>query len=562
VYFTSSLRITSMRERKLFVEPLEDRRMLTVITVDTLADGIGVSGTTLREAIAAANPDDTINFSVTGLISLSSQLAINKSLRIEGPGANLLTLEAQHIGPVGGFRVMLVDDGDQNNVSVVELSGLKITGGRTMEGNGGGIFSCEDLSLVECEVSGNYAWGLMGFIPGAGGGIFSSSVNQALPAKLAIENCTISENSASILGSPPGVPPNTAGGNGGGIYCGNSELNIVQSTISGNSASPVSRGNYSYSDGRGGGVQATGSVSITNSTITDNYGYFGGGVYAGSATISGSIIAKNNGFFTNIVDVHGVIDAQYSLIGDRGFTNLAESPSGSPDANGNLIGGSVNGFINPQLGLLTNNGGPVRTHALLSGSPARDAGDPSFVPQPNVDQRGTGFARLVGDRIDMGAYEDQSAVLVESADFDGDGDVDGRDFLSWQRGYGLVGAAATLVRGNADFDTDVDGNDLSIWQDQYGETQDIVATLIYNDSSILFPITGLGGSTQTSTIPFEDEDSVYITIEEFATSHAPVDLAFADFAPTVGLVADFGDFVTEREPHHSRAIEQTLVDVL
>ena len=27
----------------------------------------------------------------------------------------------------------------------------------------------------------------------------------------------------------------------------------------------------------------------------------------------------------------------------------------------------------------------------------------------------------------------------DDADFDGDGDVDGRDFLKWQRGFGLTG---------------------------------------------------------------------------------------------------------------------------
>jgi hypothetical protein len=52
------------------------------------------------------------------------------------------------------------------------------------------------------------------------------------------------------------------------------------------------------------------------------------------------------------------------------------------------------------------------------------------------------------------------------ADFDGDGDVDGRDFLAWQRGYGKP--AATPADGDADNDKDVDGNDLGIWQDQYG----------------------------------------------------------------------------------------------
>jgi hypothetical protein len=54
-----------------------------------------------------------------------------------------------------------------------------------------------------------------------------------------------------------------------------------------------------------------------------------------------------------------------------------------------------------------------------------------------------------------------------SADFDGDGDRDGADFLRWQRGLGNTGGA-TLGQGNADGDSDVDGADLAIWKQQFG----------------------------------------------------------------------------------------------
>ncbi|TWU27446.1 Calx-beta domain-containing protein [Bythopirellula polymerisocia] len=58
------------------------------------------------------------------------------------------------------------------------------------------------------------------------------------------------------------------------------------------------------------------------------------------------------------------------------------------------------------------------------------------------------------------------AASANSADFDGDGDIDGRDFLSWLRGYGTSPAAKT--DGDADNDADVDGADLAVWQGQYG----------------------------------------------------------------------------------------------
>ena len=78
------------------------------------------------------------------------------------------------------------------------------------------------------------------------------------------------------------------------------------------------------------------------------------------------------------------------------------------------------------------------------------------------DQRGPGFPRVFGGQIDIGAYE---AQITPSADFDSDGDIDGRDFLTWQRGFGK--ANAMRADGNSDDDTDVDGSDLASWQVSY-----------------------------------------------------------------------------------------------
>ena len=78
------------------------------------------------------------------------------------------------------------------------------------------------------------------------------------------------------------------------------------------------------------------------------------------------------------------------------------------------------------------------THEILAGSPAINAGDPgfdaaSFDPPMTTDQRGV-------DREQAGR---STSVAVESAffpaipsDFDQDADVDGNDFLLWQRGAG------------------------------------------------------------------------------------------------------------------------------
>jgi hypothetical protein len=61
------------------------------------------------------------------------------------------------------------------------------------------------------------------------------------------------------------------------------------------------------------------------------------------------------------------------------------------------------------LGPLRDNGGPTFTHALLTGSPAINMGNPSFTPPPDFDQRDTGFDRVVNGRVDIGAFEVQTA---------------------------------------------------------------------------------------------------------------------------------------------------------
>jgi hypothetical protein len=71
------------------------------------------------------------------------------------------------------------------------------------------------------------------------------------------------------------------------------------------------------------------------------------------------------------------------------------------------VGDQIGNFfspINPQLGTLTNNGGPTPTMALLPGSPAIDAGD-STIGTP-TDQRG--FVRINNGASDIGAFETQS----------------------------------------------------------------------------------------------------------------------------------------------------------
>jgi hypothetical protein len=71
---------------------------------------------------------------------------------------------------------------------------------------------------------------------------------------------------------------------------------------------------------------------------------------------------------------------------------------------------------------------------------------------------GTGGTRLNGFEL--------HAVTAIPGDFDGDGDVDGADFVTWQTHFPTE-TGATLAGGDADADGDVDGADFAAWQTSF-----------------------------------------------------------------------------------------------
>ncbi len=88
--------------------------------------------------------------------------------------------------------------------------------------------------------------------------------------------------------------------------------------------------------------------------------------------------------------------------------------------------------------------------------------------------------------------------IVLTGDFDEDGDVDGVDFLAWQRGSGTMGGASR-AQGDGDGDGNVDSADLAIWEAQYG-TSPISAALANNIalSTISEPASAVSPSSSAS----------------------------------------------------------------
>jgi hypothetical protein len=66
-----------------------------------------------------------------------------------------------------------------------------------------------------------------------------------------------------------------------------------------------------------------------------------------------------------------------------------------------------------------------------------------------------------------GSYALYQQCAADAADFDGDGDIEGADFLKWQRGLGLT-AQTNNFNGDADHNGVVDAVDMNLWRGKFG----------------------------------------------------------------------------------------------
>ena len=198
----------------------------------------------------------------------------------------------------------------------------------------------------------------------------------------------------------------------------------------------------------GGGIRNLGTLTVSNSTFSNNgTGTDGGGIAndfgfltVTNSTFSGNSVSGSGGGILNQVGFATVTNSTFSGnaagglgggIASSGTLNLANtilanSPSGGDCRNDgtlntsgvNLVedgscGSSFPPSTDPKLGPLAPNGGPTQTHALLAGSPAIDAADDAICDAPPVnslDQRGV--SRPQGDHCDIGAFEAVPADLA------------------------------------------------------------------------------------------------------------------------------------------------------
>jgi hypothetical protein len=391
-------------------------RAATITVTSTMDGSIDDVGCDLRNAIDAANANTTVGEcdgdqagADTILLQGGKTYTIERhgvddanaegDFDIEGPvtikatGVGLATVDANIVSGAGGNpdadRVfdVLFESGS------VVFERLKITGGLVQvppigifEG-GGGIFSESDLTLRESEVVGNSVSGTA-FI--AGGGVFTESVL----GKLTIERSTIAEN--QVRTSNGGLSQRAVGG-GIAAFNGAQALDIVNSTISGNTVVRAGGEAIPFGGGIYAGNQFDGApVSLQSVTVTRNSAENAGGVELATATLGGTIIAGNTTASPTSTECEirtGSTSAGANLIG------AAEAAIGCNFGRADDRYGTKAVPIPPNLGTLMNNGGPTRTELPNAGSLAIGLGGSC----PAVDQRGL-FRTPVGP-CDAGAVE-------------------------------------------------------------------------------------------------------------------------------------------------------------
>lgn len=355
------------------------------------------AATNIQDAIDAADQGDTVIVSngvyqtggrvVSGTL-LTNRVVVNKAIAVQsvnGPAVTIIIGRADPISTNGNAAVRCAYIGTN-----AILSGFTLTNGCTraagdavLEQSGGGAWCVTNAVLSNCVLSGNSAV--------YGGGTYQGTLN----------NCTISGNSASIIGggcTQNGtlnyciVSGNKAFNGGGSAY---STLNNC--IVYGNSASI-------------GGGGAVGSL-LNSCTLSSNSANNAGGAY--NSTLKNCILYFNT----------AVINSNYDVCT---FTYSCTLPN--PGGAGNITNDPQ--FVNAAAG----------NYRLIQTSPCINAGTNQawMIGATDLD----GNPRILGERVDMGAYEQVPVPWINEVNYD----PPGTDANEYVEVAGLAGEDLTSYR--------------------------------------------------------------------------------------------------------------------
>ncbi len=344
-----------------------------------------------------------------------------------------------------------------------EQGGNGANGGDGGIGYGGAVYSAGTIFAMNCTFAGNAATGgdagaggsngdgrFASFGGGSGHGADAAGAGLYSLGTSTIVSSTFSNNEAQGGDSTTAGEANNGngldgrrGGDGfGGGVCNLGVLAMTNCTVVANSVTGGAGGNGGDGTSRfggdggdggnggdawGGGLHNSGSAVLNYCTFSNGNaiggpkGLGGDGVSAGE---NGSNGAKKGGNISRdggSLILRNTIIA-YSASGNNGAGKIVDGGHNiSSDGSLDFSAPSSLKRTDPKLGSLANNGGPTLTVALLTGSPAINAGDNSDCPA--FDQRGE--PRPFGPGCDIGAYEFEPTFSIQGRILEGTNGVGG-----------------------------------------------------------------------------------------------------------------------------------------
>jgi hypothetical protein len=378
-----------IRHRRIRIELLEDRRVLSVLTPQF--DLFNVAPAFFVDAQSDANDPDGRSWD-TALPDLQVALAEARRLNSDGElGNNITTIY------VAQGLYYTTPDGDRA-ASFGMVSGVSVLGGYA------GVTSPEaglrDLEAYKTILSGDigepddtsdnaYHVVTNSAIDVIIDGVIVTGGNANCSGGGILNNETMTIRNSIITG-------NRAAQDGGGIY-NNGTLTVANVSVSQNSAAR-----------EGGGIANDGGLTLTNVTLAGNSATTGGGASVsaqGTVTMNNSIVALNSST-TNASDFYvadGSVNGRHNLVRIGPCNGLLQG------VGGNLVG-DVLLPIDPMFRDPTS--GDFRPQ---QGAPGIDAGDNFLAIDGSEDamvRDVAGALRFVNATVDMGAFEFQSSTSI------------------------------------------------------------------------------------------------------------------------------------------------------
>lgn len=263
-------------------------QVLYIISSTSTAITVSISGLTLQDGLISGDSGAGLNISLSASVGSTVDLS---DLIIQSSAT------AAHSG--GGAYVYSLGNISLSNLTIdsnIAGSGATSGGGMTV------VTTAGDITATGLTVSQNSASTLSN---GGGGCYFESATGN-----ISVSDSTFSQNSISVTGYGGGLAINVMGGeatlsnvtatdnstvgNGGGVMIfADGNITVANFTATGNTGSA--------SDGGAGYFESTngGTVSVSDSTLSNNNAKYGAGLELRSLATGGAVTLSNSDFTSN-----------------------------------------------------------------------------------------------------------------------------------------------------------------------------------------------------------------------------------------------------------------------